>query len=239
MSNLWPLLGIVVITLGMLLRVNTLLVVLTAGFVTGILADMPLMEILSKLGASFTKNRYMSIFILVLPMIGVLERFGLKQRAADIMASFKGASAGKIILLYMVFRKLTSAFGIHLSGHPAMIRPLVAPMAEAAAAKNREPLSEKEVQTVRALAAAGENFANFFSQLIFIGSGGLLLIKGVFDENAFPLQLSRMFPWAIPTAFFSLLVFALYLKFFDARLRKQTAPKEKIIMNEDKGSKTC
>lgn len=222
MSELWSLVGVAIITLGMAFRLNTLLVILVAGVITGFIADMSFLEILSKLGASFTKNRYMSIFILILPMIGILERFGLKQRAANIMASMKGASAGKVILIYMIFRKITNIFGIHLSGHPAMIRPLVAPMAEAAAAKDRTPLTEQETQTVRALSAAGENFANFFSQLIFIGAGGLLLIKGVFDDSGYSMELSKMFIWAIPTAVASLVVFSVYLKNADLRLKKKT-----------------
>ena len=66
MIDLWPLVGIVIITVGFALRLNTLLVILTSGVVTGLVADLNILEILSVLGASFTKNRYMSLFILIL-----------------------------------------------------------------------------------------------------------------------------------------------------------------------------
>lgn len=74
MIDLWPLIGIAIITVGMAFKINTLLVILTAGMVTGWVAKMPIMEVLSILGQSFTQNRYMSLFILILPMIGLLER---------------------------------------------------------------------------------------------------------------------------------------------------------------------
>lgn len=44
--NLWPLLGIAAIVAGFVLRFNPVLVVIVAGFVTGIAAMMPLGDIL-------------------------------------------------------------------------------------------------------------------------------------------------------------------------------------------------
>ncbi|PQJ89266.1 DUF969 domain-containing protein [Aliivibrio sifiae] len=220
MIDFWPLIGVVIITLGLALRLNTLLVILTAGIVTGLVAKIDFIEILSILGASFTQNRYMSLFILVLPMIGVLERFGLRERAETLIGSIKQASAGRVMFTYLLLRKVTNALGLNLGGHPSMIRPLVAPMAEAAAEKNRKPLTHKEKQHLRALAAMSENFANFFSQLIFIGAGGLLLIKGVLEEHGYHVALNDMFMWAIPTALASCVVFYVRAWIEDSRLAK-------------------
>ncbi|WP_122034627.1 DUF969 domain-containing protein [Aliivibrio sp. EL58] len=220
MIDFWPLIGVVIITLGLALRLNTLLVILTAGIVTGLVAKIDFIEILSILGASFTQNRYMSLFILVLPMIGVLERFGLRERAETLIGSIKQASAGRVMFTYLLLRKVTNALGLNLGGHPSMIRPLVAPMAEAAAEKNRKPLTNKERQHLRALAAMSENFANFFSQLIFIGAGGLLLIKGVLEEHGYSVALNDMFMWAIPTALASCVVFYVRAWIEDSRLAK-------------------
>lgn len=220
MIDFWPLIGVVIITLGLALRLNTLLVILTAGIVTGLVADIDFIEILSILGASFIQNRYMSLFILVLPMIGVLERFGLRERAETLIGSIKQASAGRVMFTYLLLRKVTNALGLNLGGHPSMIRPLVAPMAEAAAEKNRKPLTHKERQHLRALAAMSENFANFFSQLIFIGAGGLLLIKGVLEEHGYSVALNDMFMWAIPTALASCVVFYVRAWIEDSRLAK-------------------
>ncbi len=225
MIDLWPLIGVAIITIGLALRLNTLLVILTAGLVTGLVANIAIVEILSMLGASFSKNRYMSLFILVLPMIGVLERYGLRERAETLIGSMKGASAGRVMLSYVLVRKVTNGMGLNLGGHPAMIRPLVAPMAEAAAHKNRSPLNDTEKYRVRALSAMSENFGNFFSQLVFIGAGGLLLIKGVFEDSGYDLRLSEMYKWALPTALASLIVFAIVAKIADFRLKKRANAK--------------
>ena len=225
MIDFWPLIGVVIITVGLALRLNTLLVILTAGIVTGLVANIDFIEILSILGASFTTNRYMSLFILVLPMIGVLERYGLRDRAETLIGSIKQASAGRVMLVYVILRKVTNGIGLNLGGHPSMIRPLIAPMAEAAAEKGRKPLSHKEKQNVRALAAMSENFANFFSQLLFIGSGGLLLIKGVLEEHGYHMALTDMFMWAFPTAIASLVVFYIRAWIEDSRLAKDSKKK--------------
>lgn len=220
MIDFWPLIGIVIITVGLALKLNTLLVILVAGVATGLVADIAMMEILSILGQSFTQNRYMSLFILILPMIGILERFGLRQRAEQLIGSMKKASVSKILMTYLLLRKVTNSMGLSIGGHPSMIRPLIAPMAEAAAEKASPKLPEKKRQAIRALSAASENFGNFFSQLLFVGSGGILLIKGVMTDNQLDVRLETMALWALPTAIASFVVFVVFSKFVEARLLK-------------------
>jgi uncharacterized membrane protein len=212
MIDFWPLIGVVIITLGFAFRLNTLLVILVAGFVTGLVAKLGVMEILEILGSSFAKNRYMSLFILVLPMIGLLESYGLRERAEVLISSMKNATVTKVTVSYLLLRKVTVAIGLNLGGHPSMIRPLVAPMAESAATTEYPELSESKRMRVRALAAISENFGNFFSQLIFVGSGGLLLVKGVLSDSGYPLEINDMYIWAIPTAIASIIVFTLFSK---------------------------
>ncbi|KKD60979.1 membrane protein [Grimontia sp. AD028] len=220
MIDFWPLIGIVIITVGLALKLNTLLVILVAGVATGLVADIALMDILSTLGQSFTQNRYMSLFILILPMIGILERYGLRQRAEQLIGSMKKASVSKILMTYLLLRKVTNGMGLSIGGHPSMIRPLIAPMAEAAAEKASPKLQEEKRQAIRALAAASENFGNFFSQLLFIGTGGILLIKGVMADNKLDVQLETMALWALPTAIASYIVFVVFSKIVEARLLK-------------------
>lgn len=222
MIDLWPLIGIVIITLGLALKQNTLLVILVAGVATGLVADIAVMDILSALGQSFTQNRYMSLFILVLPMIGILERYGLRQRAEDLIGSMKKASVGKILMTYLLLRKITNGMGLNIGGHPSMIRPLIAPMSEAAAEKISPDLTDEKRQTIRALSAASENFGNFFSQLLFIGTGGLLLIKGVMSDNQLDVKLETMALWAFPTAIVSFIIFGLFTHYISARLDKKS-----------------
>lgn len=221
MIDFMPLIGILIITLGLAFKQNTLLVILVAGVTTGLVANLSLFEILSAIGQSFTQNRYMSLFILILPMIGILERFGLRQRAEQIIGSMKKASVSRILLTYLFFRKLTNAFGLNIGGHPSMIRPLIAPMSEAAAEKQTVELTDVNRQKIRAISAASENLGNFFSQLLFIGSGGLLLIKGVMSDNNLEAKLETMALWALPTAIVSFCVFSLYVIWINSKLNKE------------------
>jgi uncharacterized membrane protein len=212
MIDFWPLIGIGIITIGFMLRLNTLLVILIAGVVTGLIAHLQIIEILSILGSSFTKNRYMSLFILILPMIGLLEHYGLKERAEILISSMKNASVSKVTFAYLLLRKVTNAMGLSLGGHPSMVRPLIAPMTEAAAVTSNPAITEKQRLRVRAFAAVSENFGNFFSQLLFIGSGGLLLIKGVLDEAGYSMELDDMYVWALPSAIASIIIFFVFAK---------------------------
>ena len=220
MIDLWPLFGIGIITIGFMLRLNTLLVILVAGVVTGLIAHLQIIEILSILGSSFTKNRYMSLFILILPMIGLLEHYGLKERAEILISSLKNASVSKVAFTYLLLRKVTNAIGLSLGGHPSMVRPLVAPMTEAAAVAANPSISNKQRLRVRAFAAVSENFGNFFSQLIFIGSGGLLLIKGVLNDAGYEMELDDMYIWAIPTAIASIIIFFVFAKLEQKKAEK-------------------
>ncbi len=227
MIDFWPLIGIAIITIGFALRLNTLLVILVAGVVTGLVAHLDLIEILSILGASFTKNRYMSLFILILPMIGLLEHYGLKERAEALISSMKNSSVSKVTLSYLLLRKFTNAIGLSLGGHPTMVRPLIAPMAEAAAVTDAPDLPVKDRLRVRAFSAMSENFANFFSQLLFIGSGGLLLIKGVLNESGYAMELDDMYYWALPTTFASIFIFFIFAKLQQGQIENTRTTVEK------------
>ena len=214
------LIGIVIVVAGLAFRFNTLLVILAAAFATGIAGGMDVVSILQTIGEAFTTNRYMSIFILVLPVFGLLERYGLREKAENLVRSMKAATPGRIMLLYLLFRQLTAAFGLYLNGHPTLIRPIVSPMAEAAAGKFGR-LSPRLTDYVRGMAASSDNYGNFYGQLIFVAAGGLLLIKGVFDQAGYPVDLLKMARYAIPTAVASYLVAIVRFRLMDARIRRE------------------
>ena len=108
------LIGVVIVIAGLLFRFNPLLVVLVAGFATGMVAGMSPLEILSAIGQAFVTNRYMSLLILVLPVIGVLERFGLREKAEDIIRSMQTLTAGRVMFVYQLFRQVTVGLGLQL-----------------------------------------------------------------------------------------------------------------------------
>lgn len=193
------LIGVFIVIVGLLFRFNPLLVVLVAGFATGMVAGMSPLEILSAIGQAFVTNRYMSLLILVLPVIGVLERFGLREKAEDIIRSMQTLTAGRVMFVYQLFRQVTVGLGLQLGGHPSFIRPIIAPMTEAAAA--REGVRGTAwMDRIRGMSASAENYGNFFGQLLFPAAGGLLLIKGVLENAGYKVDLLVMAQYAIPSA---------------------------------------
>ncbi len=152
------LIGILVIALGFALRFNTLLVVMASGIVTGLVAGMSFNEIMEAFGRYFVENRYMTLpVVLMVPLIGLLERHGLQEQAVTLIRKTKALTAGRVILLYAGMRQLSVALGINIGSggaHAGLVRPLVAPMAEAAAAHQAEAAARQRAAALRAEAAA-------------------------------------------------------------------------------------
>jgi len=188
------LVGVLVVAVGFALRFNTLLVVMAAGIATGLYAGMSFHEIMALFGRFFIENRYMTLpVVLIVPVIGLLERYGLQEHAERFIRNARAATAGRVQQVFI-------AFGVKLGGHAEMVRPLVAPMAEGAARARHGALPEKTVQTIRAHAAAAENVGNFFGEDIFIAVGAVLLMKGFFEAEGVNVGVWSMALWGIPTA---------------------------------------
>lgn len=215
------LIGVLIVVAGISLGYEILSVVLTAGIVTGLVSGMSIADILVKLGDAFVTNRYMSLFVLTLPIIGLAERYGLKERASEIIGNIKAATAGRIMMIYEFFRLLAAAFGLRLGGHPTFVRPLVYPMAEGALRKERErELTDEEEEIVKAHSAAAENYGNFFGQNIFLAAGGLLLIQGVLKEAGYEVELLTMAKYAIPVGAFAIFYGFIQFYLMDKKLNK-------------------
>jgi len=218
------LIGIGVVVLGFLLRVNPLLVVAVAAIATGVASGRGLIEVIAAFGHAFTESRYVAIIWLVLPVIGLLERAGLKERARSVIGAMRGATTGRLILVYLALRQLTSALGLtSLGGHAQMVRPLVAPMAEAAAESRYGALAPATRYRIRAHAAAADNVGVFFGEDIFIAIGSILLIKGVLDQNGIHVEPAQLALWAIPTAVMAFVVHGTRILLLDRWLARQPA----------------
>lgn len=212
--------GILVIVAGFLLRFNPLLVVAASALVTGLAAGLDPLAILAAFGKAFNDNRYVTVIYIVLPVIGLLERHGLQQRARDLIAQLRGATVGRLLLAYLVFRQITAALGlVSVAGHAQTVRPLVAPMAEAAA-DAQDPDRDKSDERVPAMAAATDNIGLFFGEDIFIAIGSILLMKGVLEGYGIFVQPLQLSVWAIPTAIAALLIHGTRLILFDRRFRR-------------------
>ena len=178
--------GIAVIVAGFLLRFNPLLVVAVSALVTGLAAGLAPLAILAAFGKAFNENRYVTVIYIVLPVIGMLERHGLQERARLAMGKLRGATVGRLLIGYLLFRQLTAALGLTSIAGPAQsVRPLVAPMAEAAAeAQGVTPGGDR----IPAMAAATDNIGLFFGEDIFIAIGSILLMKGVLEGYGIVIQ---------------------------------------------------
>lgn len=222
--NYWPLLGIVLVVIGFALRFNPLLVVVSAALVTGLLAGFDFVSVVEAVGKAFNDNRYISVTWIILPVIGLLERYGLQQRARTVIESIRGATMGKLLTVYLLFRQLTAALGMKdIGGHPQAVRPLVAPMAEAAAEMSHGKLDDPARQKVRAMAAATDNVGLFFGEDIFFAIASILLIQGVFESSGYPLTPLQLSVWALPTAVCAFVIHSWRIRALDRRLGRAAA----------------
>jgi uncharacterized membrane protein len=218
------LIGVAVVAVGFALRLNTLLVVMAAGVITGLVAGLSFNDILALFGKSFVDSRSVTLAIVLMAMVvGVLERYGLQERAEMLIKRMQAATAGRVLLLYTAIRQVWIALGVNIGGHAAAVRPLVAPMAEAAARARHGDLPEKTVHTIRAHAAAAENIGNFFGEDIFIAVGAVLLMKGFFEAQKIEVNLWAMAFWGIPTAVIAFGAMAWRCRVLDRRVRRETA----------------
>ena len=209
--------GILVIIAGFMLRFNPLLVVAVSALVTGLAAGLDLHAIVSAFGKAFNDARYVSIVWIVLPVIGLLERHGLQERARTLIGGLKGATTGRILIGYLLIRQLTAALGLtSVAGHPQTVRPLVAPMAEAAAGNVDEAMSER----IKAMSAATDNIGLFFGEDIFIAIGSILLMKGFLEQQGIILEPLQLSVWAIPTAIAAFLIHGFRLWRLDRMLKR-------------------
>lgn len=208
--NYWPLIGIAVVIVGFALKRNPVLVVIAAGVASGLAAGMGIGDLLALIGDSFVSNRALLLFVLTLPAIGLLERYGLRERAQAWIAGIRGLSLARLLISYLGMRQVLSMLGmIDLAGHAQTVRPLVAPMSEAAAQNDGIVLDEASRERVRALAAATDNVGRFFGEDVFLAFGAVLLIQGFYARNGIELDPLSIALWALPTAIAAFVIHAL------------------------------
>jgi uncharacterized membrane protein len=222
MINYWPLLGIALVVLGFALRFNPLLVVAGAAIATGLLGGLPFLKVLATLGHGFNDNRYVTIIWIVLPVIGLLERYGLQQRARALIEQMRRATTGRLLIVYMALRQILAALGLTtVAGHAQTVRPLVAPMAIAAAEKQHGELDEETSERVKAMSSATDNVGLFFGEDIFLAIASILLIQGSLASFGIQLTPFQLSVWAIPSAICAFLIHGTRLLLLDRQLGRR------------------
>ena len=220
--NYLPLLGIALVVLGFALRFNPLLVVAVAAIVTGLLGGLPFLKVLATLGHGFNENRYVTVIWIILPVVGLLERYGLQEQARTLIGSIRGATTGRLLIVYLGIRQILAALGLTtVAGHPQTVRPLVAPMAVAAAEKQHGELDEATSERVKAMAAATDNVGLFFGEDIFLAIASILLIQGSLASFGIELTPFQLSVWAIPSAICAFIIHGTRLLLFDRPLGRR------------------
>ncbi|MER6026134.1 DUF969 domain-containing protein [Streptomyces sp. NPDC001851] len=220
------LLGVVVVILGFVTRRNPVLVVGVAGIVTGLLGRLSPLGLLAAFGRSFADSRSVTVFAVVLPVIGLLERYGLREQARNLIGRLGSLSAGRFLTVYLLIRQITAALGLTSMCGPAQtVRPLVAPMAEAAAERTAgAALPERVREKVRSYAASSDTVGLFFGEDCFIAIGSILLITGFVNSTYHQsLEPTRLALWAIPLAVCAFLVHGARLLLLDRQLQREMA----------------
>lgn len=221
-STYWPLIGVALVVIGFVLRMNPVLVVVGSGVVTALVAGKTPVQVLELLGEAFAKQRYLALFLLTLPAIGLLERHGLKEHAQAWIAKLRGVTAGRALVAYLAGRQLLSALGLYdLGGHAQTVRPLMAPMVLGAAENAHGALPEATREKLQAMTAASENVGRFFGEDVFIAFGAVLLMQGFFAEYGIALEPLQIALWGIPTAICAFVIHASRLLRMDARLARE------------------
>ena len=218
-----PLAGILIVVAGFALRLNPMLVVTVAPVTTGLLAGMAPVQVISAFGKAFNDNRIIAIVWIVLPVVGLLERYGLQQRAAAVIRRIKAATVGRLLIVYLLFRQATAALGLtSIAGHPQTVRPLVAPMALAAAEQQHGAIDEDTAEKVKSYAAATDNVGLFFGEDIFIAIGSIILIQQTLATYGIVLAPLELAVWAIPTAILATLIHGTRLLLLDRTLGRRS-----------------
>jgi len=235
--NYWPLIGVAVVIAGFALKRNAVLVVVAAGVASALAAGMSVGDLLALLGNAFVSNRALLLFTLTLPVIGLLERYGLRERAKAWVAGFRSLSLARLLIAYLGGRQLLAMFGlIDLGGHAQTVRPLLAPMSEAAADRDGE-LDDAERARVRALAAATDNVGRFFGEDVFLAFGAVLLIQGFYERNGIHLEPLQIALWSIPTALAAFVIHALRIVFAARALATRRRVRDLAAAAETEGAR--
>jgi uncharacterized membrane protein len=165
------------------------------------------------------------MFVLTLPAIGLLERAGLREHAQQWMARLRSMTLARLLIGYLLVREVLAMLGLMgVAGHAQTVRPLLAPMSEAAAEKILPALSDDDRDELRAIAAATDNVGRFFGEDVFIALGAVLLIQGFYAQHGIDLTPLAIALWALPTAIVAFVVQSVRIWLYQRRLQRRAMP---------------
>ena len=238
-QDLLKLVGVAIVVIGLALRLRTTLVVVVAALATGLVAGLPLFShegffqhlpyltkpgqagVINTLGKAFADNRLMTLFIITLPAIGLAERYGLQEQAADLIRKFSAATVGRLQIIYQLFRVLHGFMGIRLNGHPSFVRPLIYPMSVGAT----QASDTDSIEKIKAANAAAENYGNFYGQNLSPVQAGVLLVYGVMQGLGLTVGVRDLVKYTVPIFVASIILAIIQFRWLDRALNKMAEAK--------------
>ncbi|MBE6878600.1 MAG: DUF969 domain-containing protein [Ruminococcaceae bacterium] len=221
------LLGILIVVLGFALKLDSILIIVIAAFVTALVGGVDMVTLVETFGESFVSNRSMTIFILVMLVTGTMERNGLKEASSALIGRIKGATAGMVIAAYGVIRGAFGAFNVGIGGVAGFIRPVLIPMATGTVESKGHTVNENHLEQIKGMAAGIENISWFFCQVLFVGGSGALLVQGTLANLGYDVPLIRLAAVEIPVAIAGVAFGVIYYYLKDRRLSRKYYSKEK------------
>ena len=203
------LIGILIVIVGFALKLDSILIIVSAAIVTALVGGLGPIGLFETLGTSFVANRSMAIFILVMLVTGTLERNGLKNAAAALIGA------------YGIMRSIFAAFNVSFGGVAGFVRPIIMPMATGAIEAKGETPNEEHVEQLKGMASGMENIAWFFCQVLFIGGAGGLLVQSTLEPLGYKVELVDLAKVEIPVSIFAAVVGIVYYILKDRALRKK------------------
>ena len=226
--ELLKLIGVLIVVVGFTLRWDTIATVVAAGIATGLVAvmegSMTFMGIFETFGNSFISNRTATLFALTVGVIGICERYGLRDKAKDFIQNLKALTVGRLLGVWTIIRILSAAFSLRLGGHVQFIRPIILPMSEGAIANRYGDAvieDDKKEDFLKGICAGTENFGNFFGQNCFMGASGTLLIVSTLTEQGFAVDALSIAANSWPIAVITMVVCFAYYMWYDITLAKK------------------
>ncbi|MEU6701850.1 DUF969 family protein [Pseudonocardia sp. NPDC046786] len=219
------LIGLALVVIGFVLRMNPLLVVTVSGLVTGAVGGLTPLQMLDIVGTAFADSRPVMILLLALPMVGLVERMGLQAHVRRTVGRLASLTPGRILLGYLALRQVTAAAGLlTVLGVAQTVRPVLYPMVEAAAERRAGPLTEEVRDRLKGSSVGVETVGMFFAEDVFVAVGSVLLITSFVDAN-YGLQLEPLdlAVWAIPSAVVAFAVHGFRALRTDRMLRRRAA----------------
>jgi len=92
-------------------------------------------------------------------------------------------------------------------------------------AKNPDQKTNASPDKIKGMAAAAENYGNFFAQNCFMGSSGTLLIVSTLNEQGYMVDALEVSGMSVPIAIISVVVGVIYALLFDAAMKRKLTAK--------------